>query len=236
MTTSAPAAGGQIRFAAIIDTETTGVNPKTDRVIEVAAQLFDVKRGQPVSSIACLIKHDSNAAQAFNNIPVEMLTEAREAEEVWRAVKWLITPAQVIIAHSAGFDRQFCPPLERPWVCSMSDLKFPGDRESKSLVQLALSLGLGVASAHRAMADVDTLSRVLSRVHSMGVDLEAMLLHGLRPKLRCVSLAPYDQKDLVKSHGFQFDWDARHWWRDVPIDDIDKLPFKVRRGTMPEAT
>jgi DNA polymerase III subunit epsilon len=227
--------GPPIRYAAILDTETTGVDPSRDHCIEVAVQLFDVKRGQAVASFASLIRGDANAAEKFNHIPADMLPEARDADEVWRCVKWLISPAQVVIAHSAEFDRQFCPPLEKPWCCSMNDMKFPGDRESRSLVQLALSLGLGVASAHRAMSDVDTLSRVLSRVHEMGHDLEAMIVHGLRPKLRCVSLAPFEQKDVVKAHGFAWDSKAKHWWRDVPMDDIDKLPFKVRKGTMPEA-
>jgi DNA polymerase-3 subunit epsilon len=236
MTTTTTNGGPPIRYACLLDTETTGVDATKDRCIEIAVQLFDVKRGQPISSFSSLIRGDSNAAQAFNRIDPLMLAEAREAEEVWRAVKWLITPAQVILAHSADFDRQFCPPLERPWVCSMNDLRFPGDRESKSLVALALSLGLGVANAHRALADVDTLSRILSRVHEMGHDLEAMIVHGLRPKLRCVSLAPFELKDLVKSHGFSWNKEQKIWWRDVPIDDIDKLPFKVRRGTTPEAT
>lgn len=225
--------GPPIRFCAIVDTETNGVDPQVHKTIEVAVQLFDVKRGQPVASFASLIRAESNEAEAINGISPLMLAEAREAEEVWRCVQWLIVPAQVIIAHSADFDRQFCPRFDRPWVCSMNDIVWPRVRESKSLVSLALSLGVGVASAHRAMADVDTLSRILSRVHEMGTDLETILLHGLRPKLRCVSLAPFEQKDLVKSHGFSWNPGQKIWWRDVPIDDIDKLPFKVRRGTLP---
>ena len=233
MTTTAPAGGGEIRFMAIVDTETSGVDPTVDKVVEVAATLFDVKLGQPIASYASLIRGDTNAASAVNGIPVEMLPTAPEADVVWRCVRWLIEPAQVIVAHQADFDRQFCPPFEKPWVCSIADIKWPGERGSRSLASLALSLGVGVASAHRAMADVDTLTRVFSRVHELKHDIQAMLKHALRPKMRCVSLAPFEQKDLVKSHGFVWDPKAKHWWRDVPIDDIDALPFKVRRGTLP---
>ena len=225
--------GPPIRFCALIDTEAQGLDPKVHQTIEVAAMLFDVKRGQPVASFASLIRASSNDAFAINGIPAEMLAEAREAEEVWRAVKWLITPAQVIVAHRAEFDRQFCPPLERPWVCSKVDLQYPNGKRGDHLVQLALSLGLGVASAHRAAADVDTLARILTRLHETGSDLEAMFIHALRPKLRCVSLASFEEKEIVKSHGFLWSPENKHWWRDVPIDDIDKLPFKVRKGTLP---
>ena len=231
--TNATSDGSKIRFAALLDTETQGLDASVHKTIEVAVTLFDVKLGKPVASYASLIRADSNAAESINGIPASMLATAPEADVVWRCVKWLIEPAQVIIAHRAEFDRQFCPPLERPWICSKVDVRWPDGRRGEHLVQLALSLGLGVASAHRAMADVDTIARILTRVHEMGNDLEAMFLHALRPKLRCVALASFEEKELVKSHGFLWDPKMKHWWRDVPIDDIDALPFKVRRGTMP---
>ena len=222
-----------IKYACLLDTETTGVDPAKDMTIEIAVMLFDVKRAQPVASFASLIKHDSNAAFHINGIPPEMLSLARDHDEVWRCVKWLIGPADVIVAHRAEFDRQFVPKLEKPWVCSKVDITWPHGHRGDSLVQLALSLGLGVASAHRAMADVDTLARIFTRIAEKGHDLEAMLIHALRPKLRCVSLAPYEEREIVKSHGFLWDPKLKQWWRDVPMDEIDKLPFQVRKGTLP---
>jgi DNA polymerase-3 subunit epsilon len=225
------ATDGRVRFAAILDTETTGLDVATSKTIEVAVVLFDVKRAQPVASFASLIRADSNEAAYINGIPPEMLAEANEPDIVWRAVHWLIKPAQVVIAHRAEFDRQFVPDLGRPWVCSKTDIQWPGRMRGDSLVQLALGLGLGVASAHRAMADVDTLTRILTRVAEKGVDLEAMILHAMRPKALFYAMVPYEKRQVAKDHGFLWN-ESKHgknWYRHMPPEDTKDLPFPVRQ-------
>lgn len=218
-----------IRFAALLDTETTGVDPSRDRTIEVAVMLFDVKHAQPVASFASLIRGEAkNEAEEVNRIPATMLPEAREAERVWSAAKWIMEPAQVVVAHNSEFDRQFTPDLGKPWVCSENDIAWPGRARGGSLAHLALSLGLGVASAHRAMCDVDTLARIFTRLAEKGHDLEAMLKHAMRPKVMCHSLAPFEKKDEVKAAGFRWDADKKVWWRRMPLEDTEKLSFRVR--------
>ncbi len=219
----------RMRYCALLDTETTALDPPPKgKTIEVAVMLYDLKFAQPVASFASLIRANSNEAEAINGIPAGMLPEAREPDEVWRAVRWLIAPAGVIIAHRAEFDRQFVPDLGKIWVCSKVDVSWGDGRRGDHLVQLALSLGLGVASAHRAMADVDTLARILTRVAERGQDLEALLRQAMRPKQRFVSLAPYEERETVKANGFLWNPDKKVWWRDMPPEDIGRLPFQVR--------
>ncbi len=218
-----------IRYCAILDTETTGLDPNVDRTIEVAVMLFDVKHAQPVASFSSLIKGEaSNNGFEANGIPAAMLPDGREAERVWAAARWIIEPAQIVIAHNADFDQQFCPDLGKSWVCSENDIKWPGRARGHSLVHLALSLGLGVANAHRAAADVDTLARILTRLAELGHPLEPVLLHAMRPKVMCHSLAPFEQKDVVKAQGFRWDGDRKVWWRKMPLEDAETLPFRVR--------
>jgi DNA polymerase-3 subunit epsilon len=219
-----------MRYIAILDVESTGLEPPpVSRTIEVAAMLFDVKHAQPVQSFASLIRGPaSNEAYAINRIPPEMLLEAREPDEVWRAVRWLIDPAEVIVAHNSEFDRQFVPDLGKPWCCSENDIQWPGRARGGALSQLALSLGLGVASAHRAAVDVDTVARILTRIAEMGHDLEPLLVHAMRPKVRCVSLAPFEQKDVVKAAGFRWNPEQKVWWRNMPLEDAEALPFVVQ--------
>lgn len=222
-----------IRYAAILDTECTGLDPARDRTIEIAVMLFDVKHAQPVASFASLIQGPAeNEAQPVNGIPATMLPEAREAERVWAAVRWVIEPAQIIIAHHAEFDRQFTPDLERKWVCSEEDISWPNSNKGGrggSLAHLALSLGLGVASAHRAAVDVDTIARIFTRLAEKGHDLEAMLVHAMRPKAMFHSLAPFEAKDIVKNAGFRWDPDKKIWWRRMAIEDVKELPFRTRQ-------
>jgi len=220
----------RIRYIGILDTETTGLEPPPiGRTLEVAVMLFDVQRAQAVASFASLIRGPAeNAAYLVNHIPAEILPEVRDPEQVWGAVRWIIEPAQIVIAHYAVFDRQFVPDLGKPWVCSEGDIQYPGRARGGSLVQLALSFGLGVASTHRAMVDVDTLARIFTRLAEMGHDLESMLLHAMLPKVRCHSLAPFEQKDVVKAAGFRWNPDERVWWRDMPLEDAEKLLFQVK--------
>lgn len=219
---------GPIRWIGIIDTETTGTDPAKSRCIEVAVMLYDLKHAQPAASFASLIRGDgSNEAESINGIPGAMLPEARDADEVWRCVRWLLKPAQALLAHRAEFDRQFVPDLGLPWVCSKVDVSWVDSRRGDHLVQLALSLGLGVASAHRAMADVDTLARILTRVAEKGGDLGSMMRHAMRPKQRFVSLAPYEERETVKANGFLWNPDKKIWWRDMPPEDAKGLPFQV---------
>jgi DNA polymerase-3 subunit epsilon len=221
----------EIRQIAILDTETTSLEPPpVGKIIEVAVMLYDVKFAQPVASFASLIQADSNEAEPINGIPAGMLGAARTADFVWRAVQWLIEPATVIIAHRAEFDRQFCPDLGKPWICSKTDIRW-GDRvRGDHLVQLALGLGLGVASAHRAMADVDTLARILTRVAEKGGDLEAMIVRAMRPKKLFYAQVSYERRQIAKDHGFLWD-EAKHgknWYRYMPPEDTGELPFPVR--------
>jgi DNA polymerase-3 subunit epsilon len=228
MTDVTNGAPGPIRWIGILDTETTALDPAKGRCIEVAVMLYDVKHAQPAASFASLIRgSETNEAEPINGIPGTMLPEAREADEVWRCVRWLLKPAQALLAHRAEFDRQFVPDLGLPWVCSKSDVKW-GDRRGDHLVQLALSLGLGVASAHRAMADVDTLARILTRVAEKGQDLSQLLQHAMRPKKRFYSLAPFEERETVKAHGFLWSPEKKVWWRDMPSEDTATLPFGVR--------
>lgn len=223
----------RIRYVALLDTECTGLDPARDRTIEVAVMLFDLQHAQPVASFASLIKGEAdNAAFPVNGIPAAMLPEAREPERVWAAVRWIIEPARVVLAHHADFDRQFTPDLGKPWVCSEEDIKWPGSQKGGrggSLAHLALSLGLGVASAHRAMVDVDTLARILTRLAEKGHDLSELIRFGMRPKAMFHSLAPYEERETVKQHGFRWEPSTKTWWRRMAIDDAGALPFKVRQ-------
>jgi len=229
----------EIRYVAILDTETTSLEPPpAGRTIEVAVMLYDIKLAQPVASYASLICNDgneeygmpANPAEAINGIPGSMLADAPDADVVWRCMRWLISLAEVIIAHNAAFDRQFCPDLGRPWLCSENDIQWPGRTRGGSLVQLALSMGLGVASAHRAMSDVDTLARIFTRSAEKGCDLEAMIRHGMRPKKLFYAQVPYEKRQLAKDAGFRWD-EAKHgknWYREMAVEDTKGLPFPVK--------
>ena len=224
-----------MKYILLIDTETTGLNPATSRCIEVACMLYDIEHACPVSSYASLIRAESNDAEPINKIKPAVLVDAPDYFRVWRDVAAFAERAECLVAHRAEFDKQFVSlnfseDRQKPWVCTKSDILWPDGRRGDDLLHLALGLGLGVASAHRAMADVDTMARILTRVAEMGHPLEPMFLRALRPKARFVALLPYERRQKAKDAGFLWDADKREWYRHMPLEDVAALPFRTREG------
>lgn len=217
-------------LVALLDTETTGLTD-ADRAIEVAVTVYSLTHASAVGSFAWLIACDvPNGAASINGIKQELLSEhASPAEEVWARALRITRDVVCFAAHRAEFDRRFVAKemLEKPWVCTKTDLRWPGGRQGDSLVQLALSMGLGVASAHRASSDVDTMARILTRAAEMGADLPEMFKRGMRPKKRYVARVPFDMNPVLKANGFMWDDARKQWYRALPPEDVEALPFRV---------
>lgn len=221
-------------LALILDTETTGFEPPPIHcAIEVACQLFDLRLGIPLASYASLICSPSNAAESVNRIPVAALAllHAPAPTVVWSAVETMMHRADVVLAHRADFDRSFVPPHLselRPWICSKFHIDWPLGKNGDHLTHLALAHGLGILSAHRAMADVDTLSRILSRVHEMGYSLPDIVARAMRPRVKVIALTSYDEREVTKAHGFTWTPETKTWSREMFEDEVSQLPFRTR--------
>lgn len=228
----------------ILDTETDGIDPETNRVLEVGAVLYSLEHATILGCYSALIKGEGNAAEHVNRIPPAALIDARAPNDVWAVVDRWARKADAFVAHNAAFDRGFTPAQVAsvlPWICTCHDIEWPGSKVSSpidgartrpgvSLVATALEHGVGVASAHRAITDCLLLARLFERVHEMGHDVPAMLARGLRPKARfVVADSNFDEKRnaLAKAAGFR--WEKPHWVRTMAIEDADTLPFAVRQ-------
>jgi DNA polymerase-3 subunit epsilon len=142
--------------------------------------------------------------------------------------------ADVFVAHNAEFDSKrlfgdsrFLPLASLPWVCTMSDFKWPlATREQGSLTNLALDHGIGVSSAHRALTDCRLIASLFDRM----TDLQSMFAVAMRPKALFVGMQPFDDNQLAKDAGFK--WDRlvpKKWSRMMAIEDATLLSFPVRR-------
>lgn len=218
-----------MKRALLLDTETTGLPADNGRCIEVAVCLFDLELGCPLASYSSLIQHTENPAEHVNHISPAAVQVAPPAAKVWPVVMAMAKGVDVIAAHRAEFDRQFVPEelSKRTWVCTKVDFDWPHGVRGDHLVHLALAYGVGVVSAHRAMTDVDIMARVLTRINEMGHKLPPMFERAARPKKKYVAVVPYERKDEAKAAGFLWDGDKREWYRHMPPEDIDALPFKV---------
>lgn len=225
----------------ILDLETTGLDPKADRIIEVGCILYSVDHATPISSFASLVNGKDNAAEATNQIPGAVLATSPSIDHALGRVADLVEWAEIegpaaFVAHRADFDRGFLeeahPDLAArlPWICSKFDVEWPSSRVGASCVEMALAHGVPVVKAHRALTDCDLIASTLTAVAKTH-DLAAILERAMRPKAKFVSLAPFEEKEVVKAAGFQWDGAVKEWSRRMAIADASQLPFAVRQVT-----
>jgi hypothetical protein len=140
--------------------------------------------------------------------------------------------ADVLVAHNAAFDRQWfgreeLPPLQRPWLCSMEDIRWPAERHLRatpSVRDLALAYGVPVWAAHRALTDCIYIAQVFEREEQ----LETLLQQALLPRKLYRARLPYDQRHLAKEAGFRWNEGVQGAWsKRLTEAERGLLPFEV---------
>ncbi len=208
----------------IIDTETSGLDPEADHLVEVGAVLFDTVLGIPIESRAFLVGAVSNAAEPINRIPAAAiaLDWASDPGDVRDVLLDLMRQGAsvrgetICVAHNAAFDRQWIGGLVSRWICTQTDVdwaRVPGG--SGSLVSVALAYDVGVVRAHRAIEDCLTLAAILGRVHELEDGLDGWL-----------------DRQLAKDARFGWDGARKLWIKNVRESQVAGFcaaqPFKTR--------
>ena len=154
----------------VVDTETTGLNPDIDRVVEVAALRFE--SGRVTDRFESLI-------DPGRDIPAEaseqhhLLYEDLEGSPPLEAVEDELADfvgEDLVVAHNARFDRAFLPCLEsKTWVCSQRAARHQWPHAKKHRNQFLrywLKLdgaGIRSAAAHRAGGDAIVTGHIFHR-------------------------------------------------------------------------
>jgi DNA polymerase III epsilon subunit-like protein len=238
-----------IKRVLIVDVETSGLSPEIDRCTEVAAILYSL------GGRASLVEFSMLTGNASEDVIVQTLTGITKAlayeakaitlgrdDLIGALLRDLAKFADCVVAHNAEFDRQW---LEAetgglPWLCTLEDFRFPNVAPGQSLTSLALSLGVPVVSAHRALTDCRLIASIFTRCHELGHDLRELFKIAQRPKSLFVAVdngnffrLPESERSAMiaarKAAGFK--WDRlvpKAWARRMPVEDATVLPFEVR--------
>jgi len=214
-----------IRRCLIVDTETTGLDPAKDAVIEIGCILYSVEHQTSLVSFSSLIPNvTENPCENINRIPSAAL--AAMGAIYYAPFSPMIDAADVLVAHNADFDQSFLRDewRSKPWACTRFDFAWPRQmRDGESLATLVLAHGIGVMSAHRALTDCQLIAALFDRM----TDLPAMFARAMRPKGTFVAMVSYDDREKAKAAGFQWEAATKRWFRRMAIEDAAALPFKT---------
>ena len=210
--------------AAILDTETTGTNLATDRIIELGIVI--VEYCPLTGQVYGVLETFDELEYPDMPIPPESTTIHGITDDMVRGrrindehVEALMADVSLVIAHNAFFDRGFVEsrfPLfkKMSWACSYAQVPWKSEGlGSSGLEFLAYRFGFHYAG-HRASVDCHALLEVLqSALPASGVKVMKMLLEKARiPEIKIWALnAPFDNKDKLKERGYRWDAERKIW-------------------------
>lgn len=221
---------------AALDTETTGLNPESDQIIEIAIRLFrfEVPSGRLVEELDSYLSLQdpgfpiSPEIQRVTGITPEMLVGHRID---WARADALLGRADVVLAHNAQFDRGFVDRKSQVtgsmvWACTawQIDWRAKGFKNAR-LEDLASASGVK-HQAHRAMGDVEAMLALVGGEDAMtGHPYLSELIESVRQEVvyLWVEGKTYDQRDLLKAHGFKWNPASKVWGKIVPSVEQAKV-------------
>jgi DNA polymerase-3 subunit epsilon len=217
-------AQGPVIRVVVLDTETTGLNHATDKIIELALLRVDVDTvtGLPVGDVTVYDGLEdpgmpvSAEIQAITGISTEMVRgKTLDVALITR----LLSNVDLVIAHNAAFDRPFCEarlPVfsQLAWGCSFADIDWKAEGQSSAkLESLALRKGW-FYDAHRAEVDCHALLAVLAEPlpQSGQTGLAHIWAASQSASFRVQATnAPFDAKDALKARAYRWNAEQRVW-------------------------
>ena len=163
---------------AVVDLETTGLEPQDEAIIEVGLVLLDPRGREQLRWGSLVNPHRHPGPTRIHGITPDDLTDAPELGTLAPALVELLR-GRVLVAHNIRFDASFLLPALRlelgaaalprkiPQVCTMNWARSFIDTPSRSLVRCCQVCGIELASHHRAIDDAAACAQLLS--HYLGV-------------------------------------------------------------------
>lgn len=227
-----------------LDFETTGLDVKNDRVVEIGAALFDIGRPSPLKVLSQFVY-----AATYPKLSSEIvaLTGIRQEDldafglvpgEVFPTLVEMINQADAVVAHNGKkFDfLMLASELKRLelthkpdilFIDTSVDLPYPSTITTRKLTHLAAEHGFLNPFAHRALFDVLTMHEIL-RKYSW--DEVLSLAHQKDVTVRAV--VKFEERDLAKARGYRWDGERKFWLKLIKENQVStetqEAPFKIQ--------
>jgi len=227
----------------IIDTETTGLT-EDDQICEIAGTQYEIGMDYKgaIASISTLMPVLSNDAEFINGIAPE-LTRVHEGFSVEYGnhklsvslFKAMAIASDYCVAFKAEFDAPLINALigKQKWLCAMQDFEWGYPRVNAyggyKLIDLALWMGIGISTAHRAGDDVRLLVECMNRRQNLWDMIERAILRSNSPIIQLQALVSYEDRQLAKDAGFSWDGSKKVWVKSIKqCDYIEFSELKTK--------
>jgi len=243
--------------AAILDTETTGINLTTDKIIELGIVI--VEYCPNTGQVYRVVETYNELEDPGIPIPAEATkvhgisdTMVKGKRILSSEIEKLIENVSLIIAHNAAFDRGFIEARfpffkDKAWACSLVQIPWKNEGfGSASLEFLAYRFGFHF-NGHRASTDCHALLEVLqselpiSKIKAFKTLIDQMAV----PNLKLWALhAPFENKDLLKNRGYRWESERKTWYKTITDEYLpqetewlksaiyNNLKFQLRQETI----
>lgn len=222
-----------MQYVAAIDTETTGLNPKVHRVIEVGAVLWEVETKRPMLVMSELVgttdKIPEEASKVNKIYGGDLKAFGEAPEKSFARLAALIERSQFVMGHNI---RQFDLPFlkeeftrvgivfpDRPVIDTLFDIQYTHGDMSRKLSHIAAAHGILNPFPHRAVFDVFTMLKVAS-----AYNFDDIIARASTPSRRIRAIVSYDNRGMAKDAGFH--WDGERWIKDAK--DGEQYPFPTQ--------
>ncbi len=228
-----------------VDFETTWhtpVDPKIARITEIGAVLWDVEEESPIMMFNTLVYADNYPeippeGVALNGISTELLKKYGALPSVaFGNLNSLMTKADYVMAHNGtDFDKIVYESelprvgkelVQKPWIDTRIDVPYAEHIKTRKLTHLAADHGFANPFAHRALFDVMTMLRVASEY-----DMNEVIELSKQPTVEIVANVSFQDKDLAKARGYQWDGDRKKWIKKMKqgfaAKEAEEAPFIV---------
>lgn len=215
----------------VIDTETTGIDPTVDKIIEIGGLLYDVSSKTVIQQFSTLLPVSDNPSESHNGISAD-ISKAYSAD--LSMLKNFLSACDAVIGHNfKEFDKKFLELdlgilIEKEILDTLTDFIFPLSKpKSKRLTDIALDHGIPVYKPHRALYDCQLIAEIFDR-YSVE-ELEKLIEVAREEKFLYYSTEGYPGT-LSKEQGFRFNDEVpKKWSKRLREKDAMEMPFGVIR-------